>query len=203
MFTHAVPTHSTVTRAQPQPRRGRAAAMLAAAMLVIATFAACGGGGGYGTAATSATTTAPAVAPAAAPPAAAGATVKVAAVAALGNVLTDGAGLTLYTFGADDPASGKSACSGSCATAWPALLAPGGQAIAGPGLPAALATIARDGGARQVTLGGRPLYYYAADKSPGDAKGQGITSFGGLWSVAGASAGASGAPATPTRLPDY
>ena len=40
---------------------------------------------------------------------------------AKGKVLTDGKGMTLYTF--DKDAGGKSACNGACATNWPPLMA--------------------------------------------------------------------------------
>jgi predicted lipoprotein with Yx(FWY)xxD motif len=43
------------------------------------------------------------------------------AIAAKGKVLTDGKGMTLYTF--DKDADGKSACNGPCATNWPPLMA--------------------------------------------------------------------------------
>ena len=44
-----------------------------------------------------------------------------------------------------------------------------------------LATITRDDGTMQVTYNGMPLYGFAADKAPGDTKGDGV---GGVWSVA-------------------
>jgi predicted lipoprotein with Yx(FWY)xxD motif len=44
-----------------------------------------------------------------------------------------------------------------------------------------LAVITRSDGVKQVTYKGSPLYRYAADTAPGDAKGQGV---GGVWFAA-------------------
>jgi predicted lipoprotein with Yx(FWY)xxD motif len=35
-----------------------------------------------------------------------------------------------------------------------------------------------------VTYNGKPLYYFAGDQMPEDIKGQGVTAFGGTWSLA-------------------
>jgi hypothetical protein len=40
--------------------------------------------------------------------------------------------------------------------------------------------ITRAGGAKQVTINGYPVYYYAGDMAPGQAKGNGE---GGVWHV--------------------
>ena len=96
-----------------------------------------------------------------------------------GTVLASSRGLTLYTYSADKPHSGKSACTGVCATAWPSLAAPV-KAPAGVHLPGKLGVITRPNGVKQVTLNGYPLYFYAGDKSPGQATGNGI---GGSWHV--------------------
>jgi predicted lipoprotein with Yx(FWY)xxD motif len=100
------------------------AALLAALTLALA---ACGGNdnGGAGTAATTAPTTTAAQA-------ANGATVAVAN-GKLGDILVDGDGRTLYAFTKDK--GDQSACSGQCATNWPALT---GAATAGTGVQASL-----------------------------------------------------------------
>jgi predicted lipoprotein with Yx(FWY)xxD motif len=46
-----------------------------------------------------------------------------------------------------------------------------------------LGTTRRSDGTTQVTYNGHPLYYYAADSSPGQATGQGLNQFGALWFV--------------------
>jgi predicted lipoprotein with Yx(FWY)xxD motif len=99
---------------------------------------------------------------------------------ALGKILSDTAGMTLYTFKNDIPGSGKSACAGGCATTWPPLTTSATTIAAPVGVTGALATIARDDGTKQVTYQGRPLYHYAADKAPGDTTGEGV---GGVWSA--------------------
>jgi predicted lipoprotein with Yx(FWY)xxD motif len=48
-----------------------------------------------------------------------------------------------------------------------------------------VATVRRDDGALQLTYDGHPLYRYAGDSSPADAKGEGV---GGQWFVVKASA---------------
>jgi predicted lipoprotein with Yx(FWY)xxD motif len=96
-----------------------------------------------------------------------------------GMVLAGGKGLTLYYYTADKPGSGKSVCTASCAAAWPPLKAPV-KAPAGVRMPGPLGMITRPGGVKQVTLNGFPIYYYAADKAPGQATGNGAE---GTWHV--------------------
>ncbi len=96
-----------------------------------------------------------------------------------GTVLASSGGLTLYYYTEDKPGSGKSACTGSCASAWPPLAAPV-RAPAGARLPGPLGMITRPGGFRQVTINGYPIYTYAGDKAPGQATGNGV---GGVWHV--------------------
>jgi predicted lipoprotein with Yx(FWY)xxD motif len=43
-----------------------------------------------------------------------------------------------------------------------------------------LSTSKQANGSSQVTYGGKPLYYFAGDKAPGDTKGQGLN---GVWWV--------------------
>jgi predicted lipoprotein with Yx(FWY)xxD motif len=96
-----------------------------------------------------------------------------------GTVLAGSKGLTLYYYAEDKPGSGKSACTGGCATAWPALKAPV-RAPAGVKLPGKIGMITRADGTRQVTINGYPIYYYAEDMAPGQAKGNGEE---GKWHV--------------------
>jgi len=116
-------------------------------------------------------------------PATAAATGRAAALKVIrtraGTVLASSRGLTLYYYAEDKPGSGKSMCTGSCATAWPPLAAPV-KAPAGVRLPGRLRTITRPNGLKQVTLNGYPLYLYVGDKAPGQATGNGI---GGAWHV--------------------
>jgi predicted lipoprotein with Yx(FWY)xxD motif len=96
-----------------------------------------------------------------------------------GMVLAGSKGLTLYYYTEDKPGSGKSVCTGGCATAWPPLTAPV-KAPAGAKMPGPIGMITRAGGAKQVTINGYPIYYYAEDMAPGQVKGNGE---GGTWHV--------------------
>lgn len=113
--------------------------------------------------------------------AAAAATIKVATDAKLGQILVDGAGMTVYLFVVD---TGKtSTCYTSCASLWPPVLTTGAPQ-AGTGAQAGLlGTTVRTDGNVEVTYAGHPLYYFIQDKKAGDTTGQGVNSFGGLWWV--------------------
>jgi predicted lipoprotein with Yx(FWY)xxD motif len=144
-------------------------ALASTALLATLTVAvaACGGNNNQssGTAATAAPTTTAAQA--------AGVTVA-ATSSKLGNILVDGDGRTLYAFTKDK--GDQSACSGGCATNWPALT---GTATAGTGVQASLlSTSMQANGTSQVTYGGKPLYQFAGDAKAGDTNGQGV---GGVW----------------------
>jgi predicted lipoprotein with Yx(FWY)xxD motif len=98
---------------------------------------------------------------------------------ALGAVLTDHAGRTLYAFTKDGKGQ-PSSCYGECAAAWPPLLSDGPVA-AGDGAQASqIGVTARQDGTAQLTYDGWPLYRYAGDQSPGDLAGQGLK---GAWFV--------------------
>jgi predicted lipoprotein with Yx(FWY)xxD motif len=108
------------------------------------------------------------------------------------NASASASGPTLYTFAKDT--TGKSNCSGACAKNWP-------PAASAPGLDKGKITkIKRADGAPQVALNGHPLYRFSGDKQPGDAKGDGVTAFGGVWTAATPHAAA---PAKPSRSYGY
>jgi predicted lipoprotein with Yx(FWY)xxD motif len=109
---------------------------------------------------------------------AATATLKVERTRA-GMVLAGSKGLTLYYYTKDKPHSGKSACFGSCLTAWPALAAPV-KAPAGARMPGPMGTITRGNGTKQITINGFPIYYYVGDKAPGQIAGNGVE---GTWHI--------------------
>ena len=93
---------------------------------------------------------------------------------AIGPVLADERGMTLYTFDNDKP--GVSACYGKCATAWPPFRA-GPEAH--PGGPWTI--IRRRGGERQWAYKDQPLYTWMKDTAPGQTTGDGVR---GVWHVA-------------------
>jgi predicted lipoprotein with Yx(FWY)xxD motif len=142
------------------------------------TLAACGGSsyGGGSSSSVSATTSS----------AQTGAVVKTTASAALGStVLTDSSGMTLYTLSAEQ--NGKFICtSAPCTQVWHALGAPASGAPSGV---ASLGTVTRPDGTKQVTYKGLPLYTFAQDQHPGEAKGQGVKDVG-TWSAATVSSAA-------------
>ncbi len=119
-------------------------------------------------------------APSAATPAAAAGGFVRAGQATIGGssvtILTDATGRTLYYFKRDSATS--VACTAGCATTWPPLHVSGTPTA--PELSGRLSVLAGPNGP-QVLYNGHPLYRYAADSAPGDAKGQGI---GGNWFVA-------------------
>ena len=166
---------------------------LAAVPVVALALAACGSSGGSSS---SAATTSPGATAAggSAPPA----TVD-AGSTNLGSILVDSQGQTLYLFQADSGTT--SACTGSCATAWPPLRATG-QPTAGNGINASLlGTTPRSDGDPQVTYNGHPLYTFVKDTSAGQTNGEGVNAFGALWyalSPAGDQVTGAGAAATPS-----
>jgi predicted lipoprotein with Yx(FWY)xxD motif len=119
------------------------------------------------------------LATATAAPATQGATIMVAQNAALGSILTDEKGMTLYVYLKDTP--GVSNCSGDCAGIWPPLTVPQGTTpTAGSGFSGTLGTIQRSDGTTQVTVNNMPVYTWVKDKNPGDTTGQGV---GTVWYV--------------------
>jgi len=92
------------------------------------------------------------------------------------QVVTNSKGFTLYWFVPDTSTTSK--CTGSCATFWPPVKGP---ATAGSGVTGTLGTITRSDGTTQATYDGHPLYTFAGDTAPGQAKGNGKNLSGGLW----------------------
>ncbi|MDJ0382755.1 SCO0930 family lipoprotein [Streptomyces sp. G-G2] len=138
-----------------------------------------GSGSAYGADAPAASAAPPAAGSGSASGAAAGPAGQLAvrAVAAVGDVVTDGAGATLYRFDKDTAQPPKSACVDTCATTWPVV--PADDATASAGIaPNLLGAVVRPDGTRQLTLAGWPVYRYAKDSQPGEAKGEGV---GGTW----------------------
>jgi len=94
-------------------------------------------------------------------------------------VFVDSKGMTLYTYDRDTTAD-KSSCNDRCATAWPPLVA-GADAMK----MGSWSVVTRDDGTKQWAYKGKPLYTYAKDTAPGDAKGDGVGPQGThIWHVA-------------------
>ena len=88
--------------------------------------------------------------------------------------LTDGNGMTLYTF--DKDKQGESVCYGACAVSWPPFLV-GENAKTKKGFD----VITRKDGSKQWTYKNQPLYTWVGDSKPGDTNGDGVQ---GVWHVA-------------------
>lgn len=97
----------------------------------------------------------------------------------LGDIVVDGAGMTVYLYDQDTADSGMSACTGSCATQWPAVKTTKTTPTV-TGITGTVGTIDAVGGGKQVTINGLPLYTYVGDAAAGDLTGQGV---GGIWWV--------------------
>jgi predicted lipoprotein with Yx(FWY)xxD motif len=98
----------------------------------------------------------------------------------LGTILVGAGGRTLYLFEADK--KGHSACTGSCAKAWPPLMTSGKPKASGSVKASLLGEISRPGG-KQVTYAGHPLYYFIDDSKAGQTNGEGSDAFGAEWDV--------------------
>jgi len=118
--------------------------------------------------------------PTSAPPPAA-ASVFVASNMALGAVLVNAQGRTLYYFVPER--GGRVVCTGQCTNAWPPLLTASMAPTAGAALPGQLGVVAR-ASSEQVTYNQWPLYTFAGDARPDQTNGQGVFGFGGKWFVA-------------------
>ena len=86
-----------------------------------------------------------------------------------GGVYVGANSMTLYTFDTDVASSGKSMCSGPCATNWPPFMATDADAAMGN-----FSIITRDDGKKQWAVNGKPVYYWAKDSKPGDKTGDGV-----------------------------
>jgi predicted lipoprotein with Yx(FWY)xxD motif len=96
----------------------------------------------------------------------------------LGPVLFDGRDRALYLFTKDK--RNRTRCYGACAEAWPPFLAKGRPRAARGVDQSLLGRIRRRGGRRQVTYGGKPLYFYVDDPR-GQVLCNDVAEFGGTW----------------------
>jgi predicted lipoprotein with Yx(FWY)xxD motif len=113
------------------------------------------------------------------------------------TVLTNAKGFTLYSFAPDTPT--KSNCNRACAQFWPPVKGP----ATASGVKGTLGTIKRSDGSTQATFDGHPLYTFAADTAPGQAKGNGLNEQGGVWHEITTSGAAAPAPASTSSAGGY
>lgn len=168
-------------------RKTRIASHVVAVMAIAlgGSLAACGSSS-KSTSAKTKDTTASTSSPSSNQPGASAAVVTAKKDTKLGVILADDKGMTVYTLTKD----GKPvACTGPCLTAWPPLVLPGSSAApTGSSGITGLSVVAGPNGARLVAVKGAPLYRFIQDKDAGDAYGDGVQSFGGVWHVAKTSA---------------
>ena len=104
-------------------------------------------------------------------------------------------GKSLYIFTPDTGST--SSCNDDCAVSWPPLTADSAADVAaGEGVTGALGTITRADGSLQITLGGKPLYYFKGDQADGDINGQGLNDVWFLAAPDGTGLGMAGAGST-------
>ncbi len=99
-----------------------------------------------------------------------------------GSMLVDSKQQAIYIFERDG--DGRTVCYGECAEAWPPVLTKGKPRAADGVRQALLGTVRRRDGTRQVTYGGKPLYFYAHE-GPGQVLCHNVNLNGGLWWVVG------------------
>ena len=97
---------------------------------------------------------------------------------ALGKVLADDQGKTLYFFAGD--VDGKANCTGGCLTNWPAYYKEA-PTLGGDLAAADFTTITRADGTKQTAYKGWPLYYFKNDTKGADVTGENV---GDVWVVA-------------------
>ena len=110
-----------------------------------------------------------------------GAPITVGTASGVGKVMVDSEGMTLYYFQKDKKGSGKSACYGACASAWPPLTTEGAPQAGEGAMSSKLGTIKRSDGTTQVTYASWPLYTFVEDKKPGEDNGTDSKAFGASW----------------------
>jgi predicted lipoprotein with Yx(FWY)xxD motif len=166
------------------------AALLAAGVVALAACGSSSGGnaGASAASASSGSGTAP------------GSSFSVKSVTGLGNVLVDGRGRTVYFLTSGNHHNLTCDSANACTNYWPSLPLPSGMsaATAGAGVNASLlGTMTGSDGKTYPTYGGWLLYEYVGDSGPGQAHGEQIHSFGGVWYAVTAA----GAPAMPAAAP--
>ncbi len=106
-------------------------------------------------------------------------TVKLDYKLGVGFYMTNATDWTLYLRESDNQTAGKSTCTGTCITSWPAFYA--SNLTLPPGFDSNdFKLVPRADGIKQLSYYGWPLYHYSKDKAPGDTNGQGV---GNVWFV--------------------
>jgi predicted lipoprotein with Yx(FWY)xxD motif len=171
--------------------RGSILGLIAVPVLAIG-LAACGGSSSNNNSSGGAATNA-------AQPTSTSDTVSTKSISGVGTALVDSKGDVLYTNNQDT--ASKMACTSSCQSIWPALMAPSsGKPTSSDSAVQAKLGVSNG----QVTYGGKPLYTFVQD-SPGQATGNGaMDSFNGTsftWTAASTSGSSASSSSTSTAAP--
>ncbi len=194
------------SRAPRRRARRRRPVLIGAALLAGGlAAAACGSSASHASTPTTSPTTAGSSTPASSTSGSStsgAGTVRDTNVPGVGSVLVDATGHTLYLLSGDHQQQSTCLAMAGCAAVWPPLELGAGQSapVAGPGVQQSLlSTVKGPDGKAQVTYNHWPLYTFAGDSGPAQDKGQGIQSFGGVWSAVTSSGQA--AKAAPAASP--
>jgi predicted lipoprotein with Yx(FWY)xxD motif len=165
--------------------------LFAAALL----FAVAGcGGGGYSTPASGSSTPTPA--PSSSATSAPASVLQTATLAGSPGFVASN-GHTVYVLSADSFNSSACTSASGCTGLWPVISPPSGTT---PGN--GWTVFMRSDGTLQLAYNGNPLYTYSGDSASGQTNGNGINSFGGVWTIARPNmANAPGVP-QPTAPPN-
>lgn len=104
-----------------------------------------------------------------------------------GSILANAQGHTLYAFSTDSPT--KVTCTGKCATIWIPFTLTSVPSFGAGVTPSLVGDVVRPDGSHQLTYGGHPLYTFVHDTAAHQTHGEGLETFGGVWSVVSASTG--------------
>ncbi|GAB2724006.1 COG4315 family predicted lipoprotein [Arthrobacter bambusae] len=142
---------------------------------------ACGGSPGASSTSSSATSPSSAASSSSAPASStpAGAAELKTASSSVGERVVAANGKSVYVFSKDVKDSGKSACTGGCATLWPPVTTTSATPAV-DGVSGTIGTIPTADGKMQITINGMPIYFYSKDEDSSDTYGQGV---GGVWSL--------------------
>ena len=106
-------------------------------------------------------------------------TVASRTIAPVGAVLIGSNGRTLYYLSTETSTS--ITCTAACTSRWtPYVVAKASTPTGSAAVHGSSSTTTRPNGAVQVTFDGHPVYFYAGDSGPGQARGQGVQ---GTWFV--------------------
>lgn len=148
-------------------------ALIFVALIAASSLAACGGGG------TGSSYSPPSSGNGGSVSSLPGNPPQVASILGSAGLITTG-GATLYVFSGDS-ANVSNCTSSTCIGAWPPYTAPAGTAAPSGN---SFGLLKRSDGSLQWTMNGTPLYTFSGDTVNGQANGQGLNEFGGIWSVA-------------------